>query len=120
MTDLPEELSPFLDRIIEICSAQFPLKCGKCGREYRDFRYFVLHSKPTGRIMTLREGPEGDFSSLSCVNCSCGSTMCLKCTDSEAHKGLSAALRNAADAGRVSESSLLEALRAEVRRRALL
>ena len=115
---LSESIETLIDPIITVCRAQFPQKCGNCGREYPDFHDFEANARPFGSLLpTYRH--DDLFGTISYVKCLCGNTITLKCLDAAAHGRLAEAiLREAMICGRPVKAILME-LRSEVRRRVL-
>lgn len=118
---LPETLVAFVGPMIEVARAQFPRACGKCGRSYADFDEFVRGTNPIGEPTFSKDVVLDPMGMVSWTNCACGSTMILHCgADSgDMHGVFLRALEAASRARSRSSKELLQALRAEIRRRTL-
>lgn len=114
--ELPEALAAFIDPIIRNCSEQFPRKCTNCGKQFDTFGDFISGTRPVGapQCSPLEEDPLG---LLTYVNCACGSTVLLSCTDPAAHEALKRVLDAESLRTGLSKKELLLALRAAVRSR---
>lgn len=116
-----EKLKPFIQQIIDFCSLQFPKKCSCCEKEYVDFKSFLEQTSPIGSITggTKSQSSTHDiFGILSWVNCECGSTMTISCTDSEKkmHQMLKETVINTAKEQNTTPENVLNEIRQEIRK----
>lgn len=113
---MPPELEKFIGPLVASCRDQFPKKCPNCGKEYADFAQFAAETRPLRAPHFMCEGD--GLMAISCANCSCGGTFCVKCGDAAAQAELLLAVRAAASSGKADLKTLVSALRDEVRARA--
>jgi hypothetical protein len=111
----------FVEPIIKFCSSQFPKKCNLCGKEYVDFKSFLEQTTPVGSVTCgekYHSQNEDIFGILSWVNCKCGSTMTISCTDSEKemHRIFKEAVLNEAKEQNTTPKNVLNEIRQEIRK----
>jgi hypothetical protein len=115
---LPESFKPFIDPIIKLCVSQFPRCCPNCGEKFKDFRDFISKSRPIGDLQYLPDEKD-EFGLLTYVNCICGSTITLSCSDAKIHSKFSKILEEEIKKTGTSKKELLLALRSAVRERVM-
>jgi hypothetical protein len=122
---LSGKIKSFIKPIIDFCSLQFPKKCNCCEKEYVDFKSFLEQTITVGSITGGEEyqSPVYDiFGILSWVNCECGSTMTISCTDSEKemHQVFKEAVINEAKEQNTTPENVLNEIRQEIRKAIVL
>ncbi len=118
---LSEKLRFFIKPIIDFCSLQFPQKCNCCGKKYVDFKSFLEQTTPVGSVTggeICHSRNEDIFGILSWVNCQCGSSRTISCTDSEKemHQMFKEAVLSEAKEQIVTPEKILNEIRQEIRK----
>ena len=108
------DLDAYLAPILATCRSQFPKRCRKCNKVFPSFDIYV---KETGPVGTQPDFSDDDdpLGFLSLVNCSCGTTIALRCETPDIHRAFLETLRREARAAGRSEIEVLTALRDRIR-----
>jgi len=116
---LGENILKFIIPIIQICEKQFPRKCSNCGKEFINFREFVLNTKPIGKLQLPYNEQKDIMAIMTYTNCKCGSTLTLSCINPDMHTHFERILKEESiRAKRKIEYILLE-LRHEIRKKVI-
>ena len=113
---LSQNMATFVDAIIAVCKSQFPVQCGTCGKVFESFDQFVRLTVPVGAPCSF-DGESDPIGVLSYVNCSCNSTLALRCEDmtAEQHQAFFAAVTREMQLTQKSSDEILAELRSVIR-----
>jgi hypothetical protein len=116
-----DKLRFFITPMIEYIENSFPKKCS-CEKEFKDFKDFILKTTPVGDLNSPFFNKKIDpFGCLSYVNCSCKSTILIKCEDTndEMHNYFKKTIIEEAQKQNCDPIVLLNELREEIRNKVL-
>ena len=108
----------FISPIVEYCESQFPKDCSSCGHSYSDFNDYVSTTEAIGSPKCYDDDLESShpIGTLSQVNCKCGSTISLTCSDktSDMYLQLVSTLQEDAKTEGITVDDVLTRLRDEI------
>jgi hypothetical protein len=117
---LSDRLSSFIPDMLKMCQAQFPRKCGTCGKVYPSFKIYVESVSPIGLPKIDDIEDEDPIGLMSFGNCACGSTLLIQCEHlgenaEEMHRIFNETLRQEEAVSGRSMNDILFELRAMMR-----
>lgn len=115
-----------LDLLYEYYCSQFPKRCGPCGRRYETLTEYIQTTRAIGNVIS-HDADAGNWElkrpvgSVAMVNCPCGSTLSLSTDDMpiDQRERVLKWVHEETECSGAAHSDVLDALRAEVRKRAL-